>query len=972
MLIGSAVLLGVLAVSMLAATARFPEAAVVYGAVSATLIGLVSIWALLKTGHRPAFAAAYFAADVVIYVPGILFWRLASRLFDPRSAKRYLTIVAASGTLACIGAGIGLRPFTLYFGTAAVLLVAGALLVGFLLIVALFLADAVPTAKTSHKSGTNRVRLGFGLAERPYVMALGLVVAASAMAITLVQFQFQVGATARMDGDTLTAYFGLIYGIGGGLSLICQLVLARHVFARGGLLLALRLLPICLLVAMAWSLLVEDFQGIVASRLAILALAFSIDLAGMQILYLGLPAASRVRVRTTVELAIKPAAIALTGLALVFLKSYPTALLVVVATIALFWGLPLVRAVHHQYLHALSVSLRGPLVEYSAGDIMRLQGQEIARSIEHEIRSSMGERLLVLSELAGRLEDIDLRDTFRDLRTGKDSIATIAALNYLAHRGDAADRKEAESLLSHPGGVGAAALHCFLRLGGTATSALLEEGVSEDTPEALEKVLTALLASESAANDAFALQLLSRSAASPLPRDRYAAASAAGTAVRLDVTELLTRLLEDDSVDVRKAAAASSASRLDSALVDPLLALLTDPEAGSDAESALSEYGSRAWRPLVRALQHPQPDRRALPGLLRVVERTQKPVSMEVLRPFLSSASKPIRVEAAKVLGAQATSVGGDIDRQYVDSRITATVASLAELESWGHQARLQPDAVALGHAVRESYGLALLELLHLLRAGNLTFDPEAMGRHLLTKGSPQRAKAVEFFDEGLSGKVRTQFLQHFDSNAEPPPALEPAQFASLLHELSSSSDVWVSRSAQWLLSRNTQPRQDISISDASDFEASLPPELEAESGLTGRVLLLRKVSLFRDLSLDELALLSDQVRAERHVAGEALFKEGDAGDRLFIVAQGRVAIHRAEETLAIVESGGYFGELSLLDGSPRSASAKCVTDCLLLAMTTSAFQLVLRRHSAVAVAISRALANDLRIERTNRNALAD
>ena len=81
-------------------------------------------------------------------------------------------------------------------------------------------------------------------------------------------------------------------------------------------------------------------------------------------------------------------------------------------------------------------------------------------------------------------------------------------------------------------------------------------------------------------------------------------------------------------------------------------------------------------------------------------------------------------------------------------------------------------------------------------------------------------------------------------------------------------------------------------------------------------------------LSGKELTTLATFSRELRFEAGSALFEEGDEGHEMYVVLDGRVLITKfipggGEEALAILERGDFFGEMSLIDGEPRSADAR-------------------------------------------------
>src|SRR5579859_7719192 len=89
----------------------------------------------------------------------------------------------------------------------------------------------------------------------------------------------------------------------------------------------------------------------------------------------------------------------------------------------------------------------------------------------------------------------------------------------------------------------------------------------------------------------------------------------------------------------------------------------------------------------------------------------------------------------------------------------------------------------------------------------------------------------------------------------------------------------------------------------------------------------LSRCVLFAGLSPADLASLEAEARVRRFRRGEVLFHQGDPGDALFVVALGAVKISLSsdegdEAIITTARPGEFFGELALLDGAPRSATA--------------------------------------------------
>ncbi|HEX4478176.1 MAG TPA: cyclic nucleotide-binding domain-containing protein [Polyangiaceae bacterium] len=105
----------------------------------------------------------------------------------------------------------------------------------------------------------------------------------------------------------------------------------------------------------------------------------------------------------------------------------------------------------------------------------------------------------------------------------------------------------------------------------------------------------------------------------------------------------------------------------------------------------------------------------------------------------------------------------------------------------------------------------------------------------------------------------------------------------------------------------------------------------------------LRKVELFTGLKPEAIALIARVTTEESHALGTKIFQHGDAGDKLYLILEGRVRISRdvpgmGEEALAVLGPGQVFGEMALLDESPRSADARVHERCRVLAIAKDGF----------------------------------
>jgi CRP-like cAMP-binding protein len=119
----------------------------------------------------------------------------------------------------------------------------------------------------------------------------------------------------------------------------------------------------------------------------------------------------------------------------------------------------------------------------------------------------------------------------------------------------------------------------------------------------------------------------------------------------------------------------------------------------------------------------------------------------------------------------------------------------------------------------------------------------------------------------------------------------------------------------------------------------------------------LGSIHLFRGLSPRSLERIAAIAGEERHEPGSMVFREGELGDKLYFVLEGKIRISRnlagmGEEALAILGPGDAFGEMSLIDDTPRSADAHVHEPCRLLVITREAFEDLLFIHKDLAYEI--------------------
>lgn len=133
-------------------------------------------------------------------------------------------------------------------------------------------------------------------------------------------------------------------------------------------------------------------------------------------------------------------------------------------------------------------------------------------------------------------------------------------------------------------------------------------------------------------------------------------------------------------------------------------------------------------------------------------------------------------------------------------------------------------------------------------------------------------------------------------------------------------------------------------------------PVQEAEQPLAKSVLLA-------DLSAKERRIVHSFMHERTYLPGEVVFDQGEEGQALYFVLSGKVVIchpGQVAQPIAEISSGGFFGELGLLDTWPRSAQAMAADECTLAVLFRGDFERLMESQARIASKISLQLARHL------------
>ena len=124
---------------------------------------------------------------------------------------------------------------------------------------------------------------------------------------------------------------------------------------------------------------------------------------------------------------------------------------------------------------------------------------------------------------------------------------------------------------------------------------------------------------------------------------------------------------------------------------------------------------------------------------------------------------------------------------------------------------------------------------------------------------------------------------------------------------------------------------------------------------------LMVKIPMFAGLNADELEIIKNHIELFEVEKGATLFEEGDQGDSVCFVVNGRLDVTKRTITgedfvLNTLARGQSVGELSIIDKRPRSATVRAKTEATLFTLTRSSFEVIMKEHSEISIKILKGL----------------
>lgn len=954
-------------------------------------------WVGLKSAlYHPVVFILPLLSQISINFSYLVIWQLAGHLFNFQQAKRLFPLVIAGPWLADSIGGLLVRPLISLVG-----------IINLLLPVIVLFGLAISSIHkigrdylSQHElgphlsEGSGRRKQSDGFLRNRYILLIFAYVAFWFIASLFLDNIFADRAAAQFSSaDQLATFRGYLTAVIGIVALFSTLILTGRIIKRFGIRVgliseALAVTVIVGLLAIAGSLsgsLTVVFLLAVLAKLINIAFGLSLSQTAYILVYLPLADRLRVRAQATAEGIFQPIAGGLAGMSLLLLTSGLKFTYLGLSYVYLGVAVVLLVIVYRlggSYIHALTQAItkrrlgESPVVFadpasrallnsrlhdphpavaiYALTKLEALDSKSIPSVLPDLIRHHAPE---VRREAYLRIETLKLRSAREAVRVQLDfeKVPFAKEAGFRAY-GAITDMEAASPLLD--------ALH-------------------ETEPHLRRGALIGLL---KYLESSTAEQVLEQLSVSATASDRRLAAQVLGETGQDRFLHMHQALLCDSDPDVRRDAI-YAAARIEQPTLYPFLIEACDmPDTSYAPTQALITIGRDVFPAVETAFSQPDAPRQRLLTLCKVVARVGGTDAHALLRTRMNSSDCELR---SRVLNALSECGYRTRDLPEIYTRIEMEIQAMSLVWAVLEDAENHEDAALLSMALHQFSTETRDRVLLLL---SFAFDTSSLLRvreALKHDSTSQLTYALEILDAQLPPDWKPivlplfenvtfrERLKHLNGFFPAVPQTREERLRLLMEKAQEGHFTrWILVSAIYTAGELRTPAcRDLILTASTDSNLLIretacqaltrfTPELQGENNVLStieKVLILKTVNMFDQTPDDVLADVADLLEELDVSENEPIFKQGDPGDSMYIIVDGRVRVHLDERLLNYLGESDVFGEMALLDPEPRLASVTTVEPTRLFRLDQAPFFQLIAERPEIATGIIRVLTRLLR-----------
>ena len=960
---------------------RWPKATLAWALPAAVAILLGAGW-LTVWQRTTNYVALYCLVELGNALSVISFWALLTEQFTSTQGKRLFALIGSGVTAGAIVGGLLVSAIAALRVADELLLLAGLLFAAEGVVISRGTWSVPQQARPAASQVARPASTRLLLSDRQ-VRLLALLTVALLIATTLTDYQWKRIVAAAYQEAHLAQFYGALYVPMNALALALQGVLAGRVIMRLGSVWALACLPVGLSAGAIGILINPAVLAAIILEASDKLINRTVHNSAMQLQFIPIESSRRGQVKALVDGQVRPAAKAFGAVALMLVSGWLSVRNLSWLVLVLLGGSGLlIWRLRSAYLATLWRAIDARVGDVTVGD----QDPLVREATEHYFLHGTPEQVSSALELLERLPPEHRRSLLALLLRRTEPEIIAPALEQWAAVATTEERLLASSWLTHSvASVRAAAVKVLAYAPMERVSASLLSLVGDPAPPVRAAVAEGLLRSAHDEHRRQAMAIVTSLSHSAEENDRKLAARVIGTTNLPAFEPVLAALLEDASVVVRVAAIRAVGRGGYGALRPTLYRFLDDHSVYASAVRTLAGLGAPicqdAWKyfaayPAKRHICH---------SLTAVLAQVKHPDAVAALEAGLRITDPSLRHQIGLammtrirqgLLGRFPPSVAQQALDDFIDRAMRLdTILSAFSQEERLHDARrilaaerrIAEDAVAVWLSVTYA-DQPMSDVIAMVRHGNPFQQGNA--RELLEQvAGVDRAQAalnVLIPDRSRAERLSLSYAV-MAALSDPSPwcqivgaasavSLNLTQLVPIMRTHAPTGgyvrEVW-SRAAARLSSDTRSSREPIS----RDEEGSDDPMWSQVE----RVMALKAVSLFAGLDVDDIWHLAGIVEEQRLEAGTQILVEGQPGQALSIIMSGEVAVHHGERIITTLRPGDVFGEMSILDEAPVSASVTAITDVTLFRLGSAPFYALLASHFEIARAIIRTLTQRLR-----------
>ncbi|QGQ94058.1 hypothetical protein EHS13_03635 [Paenibacillus psychroresistens] len=936
-----------------------------------TLVSMLTLGSrlLVDFGFQWVFPVIYVGYDVFNFLMIVCFWQFATAIMDQRKAKRMIGLVGSGGIVGGIVSGFGLKLLVGPLGTENLIFIYAGLQFLCLILVRyhlhktkdrqqLFSISKAPVKKQASASRP-RAEGKEGLFKNvPHLKYVALMAGTLVISLTFIDFQFKVILRESLQNEALAGFMGSFYGFAGLLALFIQFFVSGRLITRFGVMTAILVFPIVLFAGSFAVLLMPVLAMAVMVKGSDKVVGDTIYSSVSQLIMFPISPEWRGRAKGFLDGVVRNGAKGVAAISLIVLTKLLTVhqfsyLILALIACCIFAAIRIKAA----YLKMLLATLQTREIDLLDTEQLDLMDPASIQLLINALRSEEKQQAIYAFRMLRGLEQFDLNPYVAELLRHPVVEVRTETLKYIQQTIPPEGEHELEPLLQSP--IVKVKSNAIMALSAYAKDDQVERisGFLEEADVRIKAAAIAGLIKYYGIEGMFqAVGTLKSLIESGREEERTAMASLFGKIGIASFYKPLIQLLQDNSAHVQVYALKSAAVLRVPELAPFIIPLMQKAGTRQKAIEALSAYDEAIILPLLEPYLIGE---KTILHLPKVFERVGTQRAFDLLLHAYEQVSDELREKILESLVRLHPSLGRT-DNRRIENYIMQETSLYWKFTDHGKDLGEEDEFAEVFEAVKQIKAHILIRVFQLL---SLIYDPKtvhAIQANWMGGDVRQQANSAEVVDQLMQGGLRTEMTKIMLASPIKRTHTDLSSLGPSLSWLFTQKDAWLNQVIQFAAYQSLNKPQYKEILNLFDVAATKEDQEERVTQLD-RVKLLKNVTLFRGLSGKDLSKISEHLLEVSVKKGEAVIREFEDGDSLYLMHKGNAAVFRNNIEVGKLVAGDCFGEMGMLIQSKRTATVIAEEDMHLFRLDSVALYEMIFDQTAIALELMRLLSRRLR-----------